>query len=105
MIHLVYTTVDSQDAAETLATLCLQARVAACVNILPQATSLYEWQGELQKTTEYLLLCKTTLSQGAECIALIEQNHPYDCPAILSASIDSNSAFSSYVTDFMTNKV
>lgn len=99
MITLVYTTIDSQQAADELAIECLKAQLAACVNIVPQATSHYLWQGELQSSTEYLLLCKTSIQYVDELIALLQQHHPYDCPAILSASVDSTAEFERYVLD------
>jgi periplasmic divalent cation tolerance protein len=79
---IVMTTLPSLDQAEILASQAVESRLAACVQILPEITSVYAWDGRLMKETEYLLLIKTTAERWDELQAMISANHPYDVPEI-----------------------
>ena len=65
---VVLTTCPAAEAAEALAEQIVEARLAACVQVLPQMTSIYVWEGEIQKEGEVLLLIKT-LPARADAIA------------------------------------
>src|SRR5690606_8951037 len=56
---IVITTTSSTDEAESLANGLVESRLAACVQILPQMTSIYSWEGKIEKDEEHLLLIKT----------------------------------------------
>ena len=56
---IVLTTVASRDEGEKLARLIVEEKLAACVQILPQMTSVYFWEGKVQSESEHLLLIKT----------------------------------------------
>jgi periplasmic divalent cation tolerance protein len=71
------------DVAQKLADALVEQRVAACVTILPGATSTYRWQGAVQHDTEALLLIKVPLERTTDCIAALRQLHPYDVPEII----------------------
>lgn len=57
---LVITTLPDQDSAERLAANLVEAGLAACVNIGAAVTSIYRWEGRLQRGTELMLTIKTT---------------------------------------------
>jgi periplasmic divalent cation tolerance protein len=57
-------------------------RLAACVNILPGVTSVYEWQGTLEQSAEHLLLIKTTAAAYPALEAGLRAAHPYELPEI-----------------------
>jgi len=61
---VVLTTCPAAEAAEALAEQIVEARLAACVQVLPQMTSIYVWEGEIQKEGEVLLLIKTLPDSG-----------------------------------------
>jgi uncharacterized protein involved in tolerance to divalent cations len=42
-----------------VATSVLEARLAACVNFIPQVKSMYWWDGKLNTDSEILLMMKT----------------------------------------------
>ena len=71
------------DAAEGLARGLLDARLAACVSVLPQINSLYWWEGKVTADTEALLLIKTEDALVEELCAVLRERHPYDVPEIL----------------------
>ncbi|MFN0279151.1 MAG: divalent-cation tolerance protein CutA [Pyrinomonadaceae bacterium] len=81
---IVLTTVLSADEGETLAQNIIEARLAACVQILPQMTSVYVWEGKVQKEGEHLILIKTLPEKWEELRDFIIANHSYDVPEIVA---------------------
>jgi periplasmic divalent cation tolerance protein len=78
----LYVTCANQAEAESLATALLQERLVACVNILQGVTSLYHWEGAIQKETEVLLLAKTTQHKAQPATLFLTQRHSYTTPCI-----------------------
>jgi periplasmic divalent cation tolerance protein len=76
------------DAAETLATALVEARLAACVNVLPGARSVYRWHGSIEHALETLLLIKTTSDRLDALKESIVIAHPYAVPEILALTAD-----------------
>jgi periplasmic divalent cation tolerance protein len=83
----VVTTVDSEDTAERLARGIAGARIAACVQIVGPIKSLYWWHGELDESSEWQLIIKTTSERLATLEAYIKANHTYDTPEITGTEI------------------
>jgi len=69
--------------AGTLARHLVEERLAACVNILPGAVSVYRWQDELRQDPEVLLLCKTRRDLFDALAARVKQLHPYQVPEVI----------------------
>src|SRR5262245_49690830 len=55
---VVLTTLEKQEDGERLAMLLVEGAQAACVQILPSMTSIYRWQGAVERANEVLLLIK-----------------------------------------------
>jgi len=68
--------------AETIGNALLTKKLVACINIIPEMQSLFEWEGELQKEKEVQMQCKTIEARAKEVIAYIEKHASYDIPAI-----------------------
>lgn len=81
---IILTTVPDRALANTLAGKLVEERLAACVQILPQMTSVYYWEGEVQRDDEHLLLIKTQEDKYTEIEDFIKHNHTYDVPEIVS---------------------
>jgi periplasmic divalent cation tolerance protein len=81
---IVLTTTPTIDEAEALATSIVELRLAACVQIIPGVTSVYEWEGSVQKEKEFVLLIKTLEIKWDELREFIEDEHSYSVPEILS---------------------
>ena len=64
--------------ARALARAALEARLVACVNLIPDLESHYWWQGKLETGSEVLMLLKTTRPNLSALQKLILSNHPYD---------------------------
>ncbi|HEY9545379.1 MAG TPA: divalent-cation tolerance protein CutA [Solimonas sp.] len=74
--------------AERIARLLVDARLAACVNVLPQVQSIYRWNDAVERADESLLLIKHPAERfGAVRTALLEA-HPYELPEIIAVGID-----------------
>lgn len=80
---LVFCTVPTS-AADRLARLLVEERLAACVQALPGLRSTYRWEGEVQQSEETLLLAKTTPDRYAALERTLAAHHPYELPEILA---------------------
>ncbi|MCI0745198.1 MAG: divalent-cation tolerance protein CutA [Verrucomicrobia subdivision 3 bacterium] len=69
--------------ARRIASGCLKARVAACVNIVPRVESHYWWQGKVERGAELLLIIKTTRQRLAALEKCVLAAHPYDTPEFI----------------------
>ena len=75
------------DSAEALARALVDARVAACVNVLPAITSIYRWQGEVSRDDEALLLIKTTDAAFESLRREVIARHPYEVPEVIALDV------------------
>jgi periplasmic divalent cation tolerance protein len=73
--------------AEDLAKRLVASRLAACVNILPGLTSVYEWKGAVERDSELLLLAKTTEARYPALEQALRRDHPYELPEIICVPI------------------
>lgn len=82
----VQTTVSSAEEAQALASLILERRLAACVQVA-EVRSFFRWdEGSgtaVQNETELLLTCKTTAAAVPGLKALVAEEHPYDEPELI----------------------
>lgn len=97
-IAFIYTTLPSAEAASELGKELVGRKLAACVNIFPEITSIYEWQGELQSDTETAMIIKTRREIVNTAIEAARILHPYDTPALLILPITGgNESYLSWV--------
>ena len=73
--------------AESLSQKIIEAKLAACVNILPTITSIFSWEATIQKEQESLLLIKTTQAIYPKLEAHLAEMHSYDVPEIIALPI------------------
>lgn len=83
---VVLTTTPDFDEAERLAEAIVNERLAGCVQILPKMTSVYYWEGGVQKEPEHLLMIKTNETKFEALKKYILENHSYDVPEIVALS-------------------
>jgi periplasmic divalent cation tolerance protein len=89
---IVLTTVPDTGTAEHLATVLLDRRLAACVNLMPEMRSYYNWEGKRESAAEHLLLIKTRRELYEELEAAIASAHPYELPEIIALPLETGLA-------------
>jgi periplasmic divalent cation tolerance protein len=81
LVQLI-TTFGSRELAMEVGRAAVEARLAACVQVLGPITSIYRWQGEIEQAEEFLCLLKVP-SEGLERLAVfVRERHPYDTPEL-----------------------
>lgn len=85
---LVFTNLPDRATAEKLADALIEARVAACVNILAPCRSVYRWKDGVQHDEEHPVLVKTTAERYAALEAAIRERHPYELPEIIAVPVE-----------------
>lgn len=98
-IIIIYTTIDNKQQATELAEQAVTEEVAACVNIMPNVTSVYKWQNQIETSDEYVLILKTAYNNKEKIIKWLECHHPYDVPAILALPAETSSMFHAFIED------
>jgi periplasmic divalent cation tolerance protein len=88
MSLLVLTNLPDRAAAERLAELLVEKRLAACVNILAPCRSVYRWKGAVQRDEEHPVLIKTTRERYPEMEQALRAAHPYELPEIIAVPIE-----------------
>jgi periplasmic divalent cation tolerance protein len=86
-ILLVMTNVPDHQSALDIAEKLVNLGVAACVNCLPGAQSVYRWQDKIEQATEVTLLIKTRRECYSDLERVIRQEHPYDVPEIIALPV------------------
>ena len=86
-VRIVLTTVASADEGHRMAHLLVERGLAACVNLIPNLTSVYRWQGAIEETAEVLLLIKTTAEQLPALEAALRELHSYDVPEFVALEV------------------
>ncbi|MBL8414685.1 MAG: divalent-cation tolerance protein CutA [Propionivibrio sp.] len=84
---LVLTNLPDRATAEALATVLVEDRLAACVNILQPCRSVYRWQGAVETAEEVPLLIKTSEARYAALENAIRVRHPYETPEIIAVPV------------------
>jgi periplasmic divalent cation tolerance protein len=81
---VVLITAAHREEAVRLADMLVGARLAACVQILPEMESVYRWQGKVERQPEVLLLAKSTSERFPEIEREVRAIHSYETPEILA---------------------
>ncbi|XP_025858631.2 protein CutA homolog isoform X1 [Vulpes vulpes] len=85
---VVFVNCPNEQIAREIARAVLDKKLAASVNILPKASSLYFWNGEIEEATEILLLIKTKTSKVHVLSGYIRLVHPFEIPEVFSLPVD-----------------
>ena len=89
---LVMTHRPDMQSAQLLARALVEARLAACVNIIGGVHAIYRWQGQIEEAQEVTLQIKTTQNRFSQLQKAILVAHPYELPEIISLQIDQGNA-------------
>ncbi len=84
---VVLCTCPNDGVARDIASALVHENLAACVNILPEVTSVFEWKGTVETETEVLLVIKTAADRVERLNQRIPELHPYDVPEVVALPI------------------
>jgi len=99
---LIYTTTNSELNAQEISKALLEASLIACSNIYSNVNSIYKWEGEIQSSSEFVLILKSKAENFSEIERLILDKHNYECPVILQIPIlKMNSAYQNYLKNLL----
>lgn len=97
-ISLVYITTDSADQARRIGRALVEERIAACVNILGDMTSMYWWNGEIVEGQETVLIVKTRSALVDSVVDRVTELHEAETPCVLRLEVDGgNKAFIDWI--------
>ena len=100
--RIVLVTTSNVEEAERLANLLIGAGLAPCVNIIPHCISVYQWKNKLNRDEEALMIIKTSEASFKQVRELVEKNHSYDVPEIISLELSQLSpTYAAYLGDFL----
>lgn len=85
---IVLNTCPDHETAEKIANTLVDEGLAACINIVPGITSIYQWNGQREQGSEVLLLIKTRQDRYQALETRITALHPYELPEIISVSLE-----------------
>ena len=88
---IVMVTAPDRALARRLAKGALEAKLAACANIVPAVESHYWWEGKLESSDEALLICKTRQALTPKLERVIREIHPYDTPEFIALPLTTGS--------------
>ena len=88
---LLIVSAGSRDEAERIGEALVEARLAACVSVIPVVHSFYRWEGRVQREHEALLLVKTTAARAEAAQARVIEDHSYELPEVLRLDVDGGS--------------
>jgi periplasmic divalent cation tolerance protein len=84
---LIITHLPDKERAMALAHRLIEERLAACVNVMADCTSVYHWQGKNETASEVPVLNKTLAQHYARLEQLIMSMHPYELPEIIAVPV------------------
>jgi periplasmic divalent cation tolerance protein len=89
---VVLVTVGSREEAERIAEALVTERLAACVNVAGPITSIYHWQGRVERGQELLLIIKTRAALWDQLEARVKSLHSYQNPEVIAVPISAGAA-------------
>src|SRR5215510_1347209 len=87
-VLIVLVMASGRKEAERIGQAVVKEKLAACVNILSAVTSIFRWQGKVQRSREALLILKTTEGRYLALERLIRSMHSYEVPEIIALRIE-----------------
>lgn len=87
MYQVIFCTCPSDNVAKLIATTLISEKLAACVNIIPKVTSVYQWNDQVMCDDEVKLVIKSTAKLFSLIELKINELHPYETPEIIAMNI------------------
>lgn len=91
-VVVVYVTVPDLETGRTIGRGAVEAKLAACCNIVPGVESIFFWEGKVQSDSELLLMLKTRASLVPELTSAVMSMHTYTTPEVIAVPVVQGSA-------------
>jgi len=89
---LLYVTCATEDEAIKIGSTLVDERLAACANVLGRTTSIFRWEGKVQRENEVALLLKTRTELVERVTARVKTLHSYTVPCVVALPIGAGNA-------------
>ena len=89
--YIFLVTVPTIEEGKKIARILVENKLAACVNIVQNVFSIYEWKGKIEEDNEHILLIKTTDGKSDLIIQKINEIHSYTIPECIAFKIEKGS--------------
>ena len=96
-IALFYVTFPSKAEAERIAETLLAERLAACVNIMAPCSSMYRWEGRIERAEEVPVLIKTRPMLATRLRDRLTALHSYELPVIEQWNAETSAAVADWI--------
>lgn len=102
---VAYVTTPNEEVAKSLAHGLVSEKLAACINIIPKITSVYEWEGKVNEDSEVLMMIKTRSSRVDDLTKYVVAHHPYSVCEVIALPIENgNDPYLKWVGDIVPPK-
>lgn len=81
---MVLVTTSTQEEAERIGRMLVEAKLAACANVVSGVRSIFRWENNISVEQESLMIIKTTRNRFAELESMVRQEHSYSVPEIVA---------------------
>lgn len=89
--YIFFVTVPNVEEGKKIATILVETKLAACVNIIQNIFSIYRWKGKIEEDNEHLLLIKTIEENNTKIIQKVKELHSYSEPECVGFKIEKGS--------------
>ena len=91
-MSMIYFTAATREDVLRIGQALVDEKLAACINVLGEITSIYPWKGAVQQESEVAAIAKTKSENVERVIARVRQLHSYECPCVVSWPITAGNA-------------
>ena len=105
MYMVILMTASSKKEGKKIIQKLLEERLIACGNILDSVTSLFWWEGKINKSKEALCVLKTKAALFSRVEKRIKALHSYEVPEIIGLPIqEGSSAYLRWIDETLKGK-
>ena len=95
---IVYITAKDKEEALAIGEKLVSMKLAACANAVDGVTSVFRWEGRMERSSEAILLVKTREKLLGEIKSVVRKLHSYSCPCIeVIPVIDADKEYAEWV--------
>ncbi|MHA1282851.1 MAG: divalent-cation tolerance protein CutA [Promethearchaeota archaeon] len=103
-VYVYFITTGNLNEAKKIARVLVEEKIAACVNIVQNIISIYEWKGNIEEDNEFLLILKTNGVKGELLEKRIKKLHSYEVPECIGFKIEKGSEkYLKWVNDVLSS--